>query len=159
MCHKCQYGMIDGVPVHINGDVSKMDDKTLAALRKLVKLAKNYALMKQIENNIMKKQINRTGQNGVFRGEINVIMNYKTETREVHNHILHEEVKKAFTLHKITGTINGKHWKTIDEIDSESMLENEIEKFEKDFISHLEFIANEPPRKTFTERMNERGFY
>lgn len=50
MCNKCQYGTIDGIPVHINGDVSKMGKKEKEALTKLVRLAKNYMEMKRLEN-------------------------------------------------------------------------------------------------------------
>jgi hypothetical protein len=44
MCKsKCTYGVIDGVKVHINGDLSKMDNETLFAIRKMINLAKTIS--------------------------------------------------------------------------------------------------------------------
>lgn len=44
MCKsKCTYGVIDGVKVHINGDLSKMDNETLLAIRKMINLAKKIS--------------------------------------------------------------------------------------------------------------------
>lgn len=50
MCKKCGYTVIDGTPVHINGDLSKMDAETMDALKSLVKIARNYDTMKKIQN-------------------------------------------------------------------------------------------------------------
>lgn len=50
MCHKCFYTVLDGTPVHINGDMEKMSSEEMEALKQLVKVAKNYKFMKEVES-------------------------------------------------------------------------------------------------------------
>jgi len=46
---KCKYAVIDGVQVHINADFSKLTDKDMEAINKMVKIVKNYSFMKSLK--------------------------------------------------------------------------------------------------------------
>lgn len=55
MCNKCFYTVIDGTPVHVNGDLDKMGSEEKEALAQIVKVAKNYMLMRKLEDESNKK--------------------------------------------------------------------------------------------------------
>ena len=46
--HNCHYRVIDGITVHINGD-SNMSKETEEAINNMVRLARNYIGMKNLE--------------------------------------------------------------------------------------------------------------
>lgn len=53
MCKKCHYQVIDGVQVHINGNATSPDVQE--AINSLVKIARNYTKMKDIQKIAKKK--------------------------------------------------------------------------------------------------------
>lgn len=55
MCNKCHYQIIDGVQVHINGDASSPDVQE--AIESLVKIARNYTKMKDIQKDEQSKTL------------------------------------------------------------------------------------------------------
>lgn len=106
----------------------------------------------------MEKKIIANGKNGTFEGKIKIHMNCDTKKITVTNHSTHDDSEKAIPLHKISASVNGEWWVTILDLDSEEKLEKAVLTLEKDLKRHIEFLANNTPVKSFTEKMKEKGY-
>lgn len=98
------------------------------------------------------------GKVKTVNGELVVTMNYTTKTINGTHAVTHDDFTKQVSQHKIEAFVDGKLWDKQLELDSELMVENEVERMKDKLEKHLETVANSEPVKSFVEKMQELGF-
>ena len=151
-------GKTDAKPVLYEGGISRT---TLSS--KHVKRKRKNERGKQLNNlkmrqSIFKQSFLTKGKVKTVNGELVVTMNYTTKTIKGTHAVTHDDFTKQAPQHKIEAFVEGKLWDKQLELDSELMVENEVEQMKDKLEKHLETVANSEPVKSFVEKMQELGF-
>lgn len=105
----------------------------------------------------MKKEFTKTGVNGTFTGQVEVIFNYRSEIREVHNRSTHDEEKRKFTYGIVKGRADTMKFDDIEFLDTSTAL-GLAEAMEFKVEGHLQKLADNAKRKTVQEELSEKGY-
>lgn len=111
-----------------------------------------------MRQSIFKQKLTKKGKAKTVNGELVVTMNYKTKIINGTHAITHDDFTKQVYQHKIEAFVDGKLWDSRLELDSELMVENEVERMKDEFEKHLETVGDLEPVKSFIEKMHELGF-
>lgn len=111
-----------------------------------------------MRQSIFKQSFLTKGKVKTVNGELVVTMNYTTKTINGTHAVTHDDFTKQVSQHKIEAFVDGKLWDKQLELDSELMVENEVERMKDKLEKHLETVANSEPVKSFVEKMQELGF-
>lgn len=104
-----------------------------------------------------KKQLEMSGINGRFTASVEVLFNYRTQTKEVHNPSTHDEEKRTFSYHIVYGYIGGDKIES-PEFQNEALVWQYIDEVEKKVSDQLFRLANIPKTQTLTEQLCGHGF-
>ncbi len=111
----------------------------------------------------MRKEIEVTGINGIFKGFVEVKLNAKKETKKVNNNITHEEENKTFHYHHV-GSIYFDSKGNAEILEDRNDILNESEVYivaynlEKKLDEKLFELANNTKKSTIEERLKENGY-
>ena len=111
-----------------------------------------------MRQSIFKQSFLTKGKVKTVNGELVVTMNYETKSINGTHAVTHDDFTKQISQHKIEAFVEGKLWEKQLELDSELIVENEVERMKDKLKKRLEDIANSEPVKSFVEKMQELGF-
>lgn len=101
------------------------------------------------------KQINLAGKYGAYCAEVVATLNCESKTLVSTNRSTHEDYTKQVSTHKVEAFIDSKLWKSYTGIITEDVLLNMCEKLIDETYTEVRRRCDEPPMKTFTEKMND----
>jgi hypothetical protein len=109
----------------------------------------------------MKKTFKVTNANGVSASaDIIVQLNYRTESKQVHNRGTHEEEVKRISFHRVVGQHVGTETKIYsDDFQNENDVFKHIKIIEEDMTTYLTNVINTLPEKTIVEKLKAQGFH
>jgi hypothetical protein len=105
----------------------------------------------------MKKTLTMNGINGSFAGDIEIKWNYRSESKLVQQPVTHDEVMRAFTYHKVVGSIGAELFEG-SEFQNENLVWQYIDEIEKKINARLHILANVPKTRTLLEQLQDKGF-
>lgn len=105
----------------------------------------------------MKKQISVTGNNGTFIGYIEVLLNYRYETKWIHCRGTHDDKEIRVGLHKVAGFI-GETEKFKVEFEEDDKIVERANYVETKVNEYLHILADRHPFKTPGQYLAEMGY-
>jgi|SRR6187399_694576 hypothetical protein len=106
---------------------------------------------------LFKKTMQMTGINGTFDATLEVLFNYKTETKPVENRIMHEQVITTFNYHTVRGVVGSDQFYSQDFLNEDNVWQY-IDEVEKKINAKLHQLANVPKTLSIAEQLQTKGF-
>lgn len=105
----------------------------------------------------MKKTLTASGVNGVFTGEVEIIFNAESRTRNVHNRGTHDDETVKYYVHKINGSAGGKELPHFETEQEEKVIELS-ESMEKQVTHLLQYQADVVKKQPLVETLKSKGY-
>jgi hypothetical protein len=107
-----------------------------------------------MKTSLFNKVFHVEGVNGKITGTIIVTMNCSTKTIDYNNPSTHDTEKKNVSVHKIEAYIDKTLWWKDNDLRSENIVLNEVERCKKQMLERMTSLANDKPIQSFTDKFN-----
>lgn len=104
-----------------------------------------------------KKTLIMSGINGTFEGAVEIKFNHRTEKKEVHNRMTHDEVTKLFSYHLIVGRVEDNDIGSV-EVQANDLCLRHLDDMEKRVNAELRILADAPKVKSIEEQLTDKGY-